>query len=161
MRAGHSLVSGITAMAKTASEPSRSEWTRVVADEQLGMPLETAMRPIGQRMDCRDIEQIALVASLQQRSGGNMADVLERVGDGVRERADLRRELVSLTAQARLSRWIVTALPPGMIAVLALLHPAYLRPLFHTTGGQLLLGLAVVLVVSGSLVMRVITNIKV
>src|SRR5207248_3099909 len=106
MRAGHSLVSGITAMAKTASEPSRSEWTRVVADEQLGMPLETAMRPIGQRMDCRDIEQIALVASLQQRSGGNMADVLERVGDGVRERADLRRELVSLTAQARLSRWI-------------------------------------------------------
>ena len=161
MRAGHSLVSGITAMAKTASEPSRSEWTRVVADEQLGMPLETAMRPIGERMDCRDIEQIALVASLQQRSGGNMADVLERVGDGVRERADLRRELVSLTAQARLSRWIVTALPPGMIAVLALLHPAYLRPLFHTTGGQLLLGLAVVFVVAGSLVMRAITTIKV
>jgi tight adherence protein B len=161
MRAGHSLVSGITAMAKTASEPSRSEWTRVVADEQLGVPLETAMRPIGERMDCRDIEQIALVASLQHRSGGNMAEVLERVGDGVRERADLRRELVSLTAQARLSRWIVTALPPGMIGVLALLHPAYLRPLFQTAGGQLLVGVAVVLVVTGSLVMRAITNIKV
>src|SRR5204862_3195681 len=94
MRAGHSLVSGITAMAKTASEPSKSEWTRVVADEQLGVPLEAAMRPLGKRMDCRDIEQIALVASLQQRSGGNMAEVLERVGDGVRERMDLRRELV-------------------------------------------------------------------
>ena len=160
MRAGHSLVSGITTMAQSAIEPSRSEWARVVADEQLGVPLEAAMRPLTRRMDCSDIEQVALVASLQQRSGGNMADVIDRVADGVRERADLRRELDSLTAQARLSRWVVTGLPPSVLAVVALLNPTYVQPLFDTATGQLVLGLAVVLVVIASLIMRSITEIK-
>ena len=161
MRAGHSLVSGIDTLADSAVEPSRSEWKRVVADEQLGVPLEAAIRPLAKRMDCADIEQIALVANLQTRSGGNMADVLERVADGVRERADLRRELVSLTAQARLSRWVITGLPPGMVVILAIVHPNYLSPLFQTTTGQILLALATGMVVVGSLIMRTITNVKV
>jgi tight adherence protein B len=161
MRSGHSLVSGIDTLADSAVEPSRSEWKRVVADEQLGVPLEAAIRPLAARMDCADIEQIALVATLQSRSGGNMADVLERVADGVRERADLRRELISLTAQARLSRWVITGLPPGMVVILAIVHPNYLNPLFQTTAGQILLALATVMVVAGSLIMRAITNVKV
>jgi len=161
MRAGHSLVSGIDTLADSAVEPSRSEWKRVVADEQLGVPLEAAIRPLAKRMDCADIEQIALVATLQARSGGNMADVLERVADGVRERGDLRRELVSLTAQARLSRWVITGLPPGMVVILAIVHPNYLNPLFQTTTGQILLAFATGMVVLGSLIMRAITNVKV
>jgi tight adherence protein B len=161
MRAGHSLVSGIDTLSESATEPSRTEWKRVVADEQLGVPLEAAIRPLAKRMDCADIEQIALVATLQTRSGGNMADVLERVADGVRERADLRRELISLTAQARLSRWVITGLPPSMVVILAIVHPNYLEPLFGTTTGQILLGLAAGLVVVGSLIMRAITNVKV
>ena len=161
MRAGHSLVSGIATMARAASEPSRSEWARVVADEQLGMPLEAAMRPLVRRMDCSDIEQVALVAGLQQRSGGNLAEVLERLADGVRERADLRRELDALTAQARLSRWIVTALPPILLLALAVLDAHYVSPLFHTGGGQFMLGLAIVLIAAGSLAIRRLTEIKV
>jgi tight adherence protein B len=161
MRAGHSLVSGIDTLSESATEPSRTEWKRVVADEQLGVPLEAAIRPLAKRMDCADIEQIALVATLQTRSGGNMADVLERVADGVRERGDLRRELISLTAQARLSRWVITGLPPAMVVILEIVHPSYLTPLFETTTGQILLGLATGLVVLGSLIMRAITNVKV
>jgi len=111
-------------------------------------------------MDCRDIEQVALVATLNQRSGGNMADVIDRVADAVRERADLRRELQSLTGQARLSRGIVTALPPGMLAVISLINPGYERPLLHG-GGQLVLGVAIVMVAAGWLIMRAITDIKV
>ena len=132
----------------------------MVRDEQLGVPLEDALRPLGQRMDCRDIEQVALVATLNQRSGGNMADVIDRVADAVRERADLRRELQSLTGQARLSRGIVTALPPGMLAVISLINPGYERPLLHG-GGQLVLGVAIVMVAAGWLIMRAITDIKV
>jgi tight adherence protein B len=93
MRAGHSLVSGITSIVAAAPEPSRSEWARVVADEQLGLPLAEAMEPLALRMDTEDIGQVALVAALHQRTGGNMAEVLERVADSVRERAELRREL--------------------------------------------------------------------
>jgi tight adherence protein B len=161
MRAGHSLVSGITSMAQAAPEPSHSEWTRVVADEQLGKPLEEAMRPLGERMESDDIGQVALVAALHNRTGGNMAEVLERVADSVRERAELQRELRALTAQARLSRYVVTALPVGVAALIALINPGYLRPLFHTTAGVVLVFIAAGLVIGASLIMRAITNIRV
>lgn len=161
MRAGHSLVSGITSIVASAPEPSRSEWGRVVADEQLGMPLDEAMEPLALRMDTEDIGQVALVAALHQRTGGNMAEVLERVADSVRERAELRRELRSLTAQARLSRYVVTALPVVVAGVIALLNPEYMQPLYDTSTGVVLLIVACGLLVGASVIMRAITEIKV
>jgi tight adherence protein B len=161
MRAGHSLVSGLTSMARSAPEPSRTEWTRVLADEQLGRPLGEAMEPLIRRMGSSDIRQVALVAALQQRTGGNMAEVLERVADSVRERQELRRELKALTAQARLSRWVVTALPILVAGAIAVINPHYIEPLFTTSTGVTLLFLCAGLLTCASLVMRAITNIKV
>jgi tight adherence protein B len=160
MRAGHSLVSGLTSMARSAPEPSRTEWSRVLADEQLGRPLEEAMEPLIRRMGSNDIRQVALVAALQQRTGGNMAEVLERVADSVRERQELRRELKALTAQARLSRWVVTALPPLVAGAIAVINPGYIEPLFTTSTGVTLLFISAGLLTVASVVMRAITNIK-
>lgn len=161
MRAGHSLVSGLTSMARSAPEPSRTEWSRVLADEQLGRPLEEAMEPLIRRMGSDDIRQVALVAALHQRTGGNMAEVLERVADSVRDREELRRELKALTAQARLSRWVVTALPPVVAGAIAVINPSYIEPLFTTSTGVTLLFVAAGMLTFASLVMRAITNIKV
>jgi tight adherence protein B len=161
MRAGHGFVSALTATARGADEPSRSEWASVLADEQLGLPLETAMRPLAKRMKSTDVEQVALVAGLHQRTGGNMAEVLDRVADGVRERGELRRELLALTAQARLSRWVVTALPPVVCGVVEIINPDYLRPLLNTSTGMILLAVGAGFLVIGSLVMRAITEIEV
>jgi tight adherence protein B len=161
MRAGHSFVSGIATMAREAAEPSRGEWQQVVADEKLGVPLDEAMRPVAVRMDCDDVNQVALVASLHHRAGGNMAEVLERVADSVRERSELRRELRALTAQARLSRYIVTSLPVFVAIVVSIVDPVYLRPLFHTTAGVILVIVTLGLLTGASLVMRAITDVKV
>jgi tight adherence protein B len=161
MRAGHGLVSGLMAVARSASEPSRTEWTRVLTDEQLGMPLEEAMRALAGRMGSDDVEQVALVASLHHRTGGNMAEVLDRVSEGVRERGELRRELRALTSQARLSRWVVTVLPFALVLIIEIIDPKYMRPLFQTTGGFIVLAFAGVLVTIGSLIMRMFTEIKV
>jgi tight adherence protein B len=156
MRAGHSVAASIASVAKDAIDPTRRELERAVADEQLGVPLDIALRPIARRMKCSDIEQLALVATLNQRTGGNMAEVLDLIADAARERLDLRRELRALTAQARFSRWIVSALPAGILAILALLTPSYLGPLFHTTGGLIALSIATALVLTGSFVMRLL-----
>jgi tight adherence protein B len=156
MRAGHSVIASIGAMAEDAVDPSRREFQRAVADEQLGVPLDAALRPIARRMKCSDIDQLALVATLNQRTGGNMAAVLDLIAAGVRERLDLRRELQALTAQARLSRWVVTGLPVGVLAILEVIHPAYLYPLLHTTAGAIVLVLATLLMIAGSAVMRLI-----
>jgi tight adherence protein B len=127
-----------------------------VADERLGVPLDEALRPVARRMKSSDVDQLALVATLNQRTGGNMAQVLDLIAAGARERLDLRRELRALTAQAKLSRWIVTMLPPAVLVLLYVIRPSYLWPLFHTTGGIIALGLGTGLVVLGSYVMRIL-----
>lgn len=160
MRVGHALMPAIASMAQAAPEPSRSEWSRVVADEQLGIPLQDALKPLAARMQSGDIGQVALVAALHTRTGGNMAEVLERVADSVRERGDLRRELQSLTAQARLSRWVVTGLPFVIGALLTLINPDYEKPLFESSVGVVLLVFAIALVTLGSWWMSRITRIE-
>jgi tight adherence protein B len=160
MRAGHSLVGGLRTIAASASEPMRTELERVLADEQLGVPLEAALAPMASRMACDDVQQVALVAALHERTGGNMAAVLDQVAEGARERLELRRELESLTAQARLSRWVVTLLPPGLLLLMLIVNGSYVRPLFYTSTGVLLLLIATGMVVTGSVVMKTIVNVE-
>ena len=160
MRAGHSLVGGLRTIVDSAIEPMRTEFERVLADEQLGVPLDVALQPTARRMASDDVKQVALVAALHERTGGNMATVLDHVAEGVRERFELRRELQSLTAQARLSRWIVTLLPPGLMLVISIEDPSYLQPLFRTSGGVLLLLAALGMVITGSLVMKAIVRVE-
>ena len=112
-------------------------------------------------MNSRDLEQVILVANLQRETGGNTAEVLEQVAETVRERGELRRLVASLTAQGRMSRWIVTALPILLLVLVSALNPAYMEPLFETTGGRLALALAGTLLLVGSLVIKRIVAIKV
>jgi tight adherence protein B len=113
------------------------------------------------RMANRDLEQVALVAALQRDTGGNTAEVLDRVTDTVRERFELRRMVKTLTAQGRMSRWIVTALPIGLLVFITAVSPGYMRPLFEEPVGRLLLVVAGVMLVAGSLVIKKIVDIKV
>jgi tight adherence protein B len=161
LRAGHSFVGALSVVVDDAAEPSRTEFRRVVADEQLGVPLEDAIRTVVRRMDNSDLEQVALVAALQRRAGGSMAEVLERVTDTVRERFELRRLVQTLTAQGRLSRWVVSALPVALLAALSVLNPAYTAPLFTTSAGRVALFIAGAMVVTGSYVIKRIVDIKV
>jgi tight adherence protein B len=161
LRAGHSLVGALSVVVDDSPEPSRGEFRRVIADEQLGVPLEEALNVVAQRMDNRDLEQVALVAALQRRTGGNTAEVLDRVTETIRERFELRRLIKTLTAQGRMSRWIVSFLPLALLCAILAINPKYVEPLFTHGSGRILLVVATVMVVSGSLVIRRIVNIKV
>jgi tight adherence protein B len=161
LRAGHSLVGGLSLVVNDAAEPSRSEFQRVVADEQLGVPLEDALSVVARRMKSRDVEQVALVSSLQRETGSNSAEVLDRVIESIRERAGLRRLVRSLTAQGRMSRWVVTFLPVGLLLAISAINPAYMRPLFTHTSGRVILTIGAIMIISGSLLIKKIVNIKV
>jgi tight adherence protein B len=161
LRAGHSLVGGLSLVVNDAAEPSRSEFRRVITDEQLGVPLEDALGVVARRMKSRDVEQVALVSSLQRETGSNSAEVLDRVIESIRERATLRRLVRSLTAQGRLSRWVVTFLPVGLLLAISAINPTYMRPLFTHTSGRVVLAIGVIMIVAGSLVIKKIVDIKV
>jgi len=161
MRAGHSFSAALGVVVEDAPEPTRRELQRVIADERLGVPIDEALQAIVERMASRDLEQVALVAALQRETGGNTAEVLDRVTETVRERLALRRTIKTLTAQGRMSRWVVSALPFALLGLITLINPDYMRPLFETDIGHLLLIFAAVMVVAGSLVIKRIVEIKV
>jgi tight adherence protein B len=161
LRSGHSFAGALAVVVDSGSEPMKSELQRVVADEQLGVPIQDSLGVVAARMASTDVEQLALVAELQREAGGNAAEVIDRVAETVRERFDLKRLIKTLTTQGKMSRWIVSALPVFIIIVIQLHNPHYLHPLLGTTGGRIVFGLAAAWAVAGSLVIKKIVDIEV
>ena len=161
LRAGHSLVCALAVVADDAPEPSKTEFRRVLAEEQFGVPLENALRTTSERMQNVDIEQVGLVSRLQREMGSNSAEVLDKVIETVRGRMELRRLVRTLTAQGRFSRWVLTALPIALAIMLELISPGYMQPLFHTVAGQALLVLTAVMIALGSWIIGKIVDIRV
>jgi tight adherence protein B len=112
-------------------------------------------------MDCRDLGQVALVAALGRETGGNTAEVIDGVTETIRQRFELRRLVMTLTAQGRMSRWIVSLLPGFLLVAFLIINPDYIGPLFTDPMGRIALAIAAVLVVMGSFVIKRIVNIKV
>lgn len=160
LRVGRSFAGSLSVVASTADEPVRSELERAVTDEALGRPIDESLEAVGRRMESGDIDQVALIASLNRRSGSNVAEALDRVADGARDRSDLRREIKALTAQAKMSSWVLTALPPLLLLGITVVSPRYAWPLLHTTLGIILLIVGALMVFAGWKVMRKITTIK-
>ena len=161
MRAGHSFSGALNVVVDDAPDPTRRELKRVIADERLGVPLDDAIELMVTRMASRDLAQVALVATLQRETGGNTAEVLDRVTDTVRERLALQRMIRTLTAQGRMSRWVVSLLPVVLLAIITTINPEYMEPLFETSIGRVLLVVAGLMVVTGSLVIKRVVDIKV
>jgi tight adherence protein B len=112
-------------------------------------------------MASRDLEQLGLVAELQREAGGNAAEVVDRVAETVRERFDLKRLIQTLTMQGRMSRWIVSALPVGIVLILQVENPHYLHPLLASVTGKVFFGFAAAWAVAGSFVIKKIVEIEV
>ena len=161
LRAGYTILGALVATVENANEPSRSELGRAVADERLGMPLEEAIRRVSVRMASRDLEQVALLAELLRTTGGNAAEVLDVIVGTVRERADIRRLVQTLTSQGRMARWILTLLPIVTGFAFWALQPDIVGPMWQSTAGQVALLIAAVMVATGSLVIQRIIEIEV
>jgi len=161
LRAGHSLIGALAVLTEDVAEPSQTEFRRVLADEQVGVPLEDALADVGERMGSRDLAQISVVAALQRETGGNSAEVIDRVTETIRQRFELRRLVKTLTTQGRMSRWVVSLLPVVLFFVINLINPDYMKPLYEHPSGRVLIAVAAAMVFSGSYVIKRIVTIKV
>ena len=161
LRAGHSLIGAMNVMVDGADEPSKTEFRRVLSDEQLGVPIDQALMVTSQRMDNIDIEQVAIVTRLQREAGGNTAEVLDRVVENIRGRMEIRRLITVLTAQGRLARWVLTGLPLVLVGFLMVINPDWLDPLTATNVGRAFLVLWALMLIAGSVVIKRIVEIEV
>jgi tight adherence protein B len=159
LRAGHSLTGALGVAVEGAPEPSHTELGRALADERLGVPLDQALRVAAHRMDSTDLTQVSLVAQLQREAGTNVAEVLDQVSTNVRHQLELRRLIRTLTAQGRMSRWIVSLLPIGLFAIIFTINRPYLEPLWDTPGGIAAMVLAGAMIVLGSYIIKRIVEI--
>ena len=161
MRTGHSTMGALSVMVDSAIEPSKTEFRRVLQDEQLGVPLDDALNVMARRMESYDAEQVAMVMRLQREAGGNTAEVLDRVAEVIRGRMELRRLVDVLTAQARISRWVLTALPIFVLLALSFTGGDYLEPMTSTLVGKIALVVGAVMVFIGSMWIKQISKMDV
>jgi tight adherence protein B len=161
LRSGHSFFGALGLVVDSCSQPSRREFRQVLTDDQLGIPVEEALRHVAVRMASRDMEQVALLGELQRTAGGNSAEVLDTVVETIRERTDLRRLAQTLTAQGRMARWILSFLPPVVALFLWISRPDLIDPLFQSKNGQIALAVTALMSVGGSFWIKQIVNIKV
>jgi tight adherence protein B len=161
LRSGHSFIGALSVVVENAPEPTQREFRQVVTDDQIGVPIDRALRRVATRMKNRDMRQVALLGELQRTAGGNAAEVLDTVVSTVRERAQIRRLAQTLTAQGRMARWILSVLPIVLAILMLLIVPDLMRPMFSSSGGQVALVVAALFVVAGSFWIKQIVEIEV
>ena len=139
LRAGYSFLQALDTVSKEIGEPSAGEFQRVVAEIRLGRPVDDALIAMAQRIRSDDLKWAVIAINIQRQVGGNLAEVLDIVANTVRERAYIRRQVQVLSAEGRLSVVILSSLPFGILLYLSIVNPSYIRPLFTTTPGIVLL----------------------
>lgn len=161
LRAGHSLASGFKLVADEMQAPIATEFERCYEAQNLGVTLEDAIEEMTNRVPNLDLRFFATAVVLQRQTGGDLAEILDKIGYLVRERFKIWGQIQALTGEGRLSGIVLLALPPGLFVVMYYLNPGYSMTLFTDPMGiQMLVG-AVVLQIVGALVIRKIVNIKV
>jgi Flp pilus assembly protein TadB len=161
LRAGFSLAQAIDAVVREDVQPIAGEISRALGEVRLGGNLEDGLDAVANRMDSDDLRWTVTAIRIQQGVGGNLAEILLTIAGTIRERAFLRRHVRALSAEGRLSAYVLVALPVVIGIWLFVSASQYMRPLYTTPIGELMLGAAIVLVVLGAFWMRHMINIKI
>ncbi|MGO8958781.1 MAG: type II secretion system F family protein [Streptosporangiaceae bacterium] len=161
LQSGFSLPQAFDAVVREDVQPAAGEFSRALAEARLGAPLEDALDAVATRMDSDDLRWTVLAIRIQQGVGGNLAEVLLTIVSTIRERDFLRRQVHALSAEGRLSAYILVILPVLVAGWLFITSPNYMRLLYTTSWGDLMLIIAFVLLVIGALWMRKVIRVEV
>jgi tight adherence protein B len=158
LRAGHSLVAAISIVAEQAPEPAKSEFGEVFKKQNFGLPMREALMQMLDRVPSQDLRVLVTGILVQKDTGGNLAEILDRIVVVIRERVRIKGEIKTHTAQGRLTGWILCLLPVVMLLLINVINPGYSSVLFHDPSGQKILGVGLILLCLGGLTIRQIIN---
>jgi tight adherence protein B len=161
MRAGFSILQSMELVGTEGPVPAGQEFDRVVTEVKLGLPLEAGLEHMLQRMPSEDLELLVVAINVQRQVGGNLAEILMIMAKLVRERVRFQRDLKTLTAQVRLSSWIITALPIAVALAITFIDYPYESYLFTHATGNIMIGVALVMIAVGFFFLSRIADIEV
>jgi len=161
MRAGHAFSVSLDLVHREYNEPLSSEFRRTFEEQNLGQPLEIVLRKLGQRMPSMDVQFFVSAVLMQKRTGGNLAELLDRLADLIRERFKLRARVRAISAMGLMSGRVLAAIPAVVAGLMLVVNPPYVRFFIDDPVGHELLAGALGLQLAGYLVIRKIVTIEV
>ncbi|MEW6130950.1 MAG: type II secretion system F family protein [Acidobacteriota bacterium] len=161
VRAGHAFTTSFELIAREMPEPLAGEFKITFEQQNLGMPLKEALHNLTVRMPLTDVFFFTSALQIQRESGGNLAEILDNLSHVIRERFKILRQVRVVTAQGRMTLYLLMALTPGFTFLMYLRNPKYVGRLFTDPLGQKALAVGVILQIIGFLIIRKIIRIKV
>jgi tight adherence protein B len=160
LRSGFSLAQAVDAVVRDGTQPAAGEFSRALAETRIGVELEDGLDRVAARMECDDLRWVVMATRIQREVGGNLAEVLRNTIDTMRDRAKIRRHIRAVSAEGRLSGYIIVALPIALGTWLTISKPQYMQPLFSNPIGWLLVAGGAALIVVGALWIRVLIKVE-
>ena len=161
LRAGFSFVQAVEIVSKEMAAPMSVEISKLIREINVGVPMETALEDINRRVECPEFELITTAVLIQRQVGGNLAQILDNISDTINERIRMKREVLALTAQGRMSAVVLALLPMALAAFLFSVHHDYFDPLLESSMGKVAIGIALLMELLGYLVIKKIVDIDV
>jgi len=161
LRAGNSLASAMQLVAKELPDPAGTEFGRVFHEQNLGLKIEDALRNMADRVNVLDVRFFVTAVLIQRQVGGDLAEVLDKISAVIRERIQLFGAVKALTAEGRLSGYVLLGLPVLVFFVLMYINPKYMSLLYTDPTGKMMLTVAIVMQLMGWALIKKIVNIKV
>jgi tight adherence protein B len=161
LSAGHAFSEALHMVSIEMPEPISKEFRKTYEEQNLGLSLKLALENLTQRMPLLDLRLCVTAVMIQRETGGNLAEILEKVAHTIRERFRILGDLKTLTTSSRLSAWLLCGLPIGVAVAVSAMNPEYMSILWKDPRGHKLIYLAVFLQISGMLIVRKILKIKI
>lgn len=161
MRAGHAFSVSLEMVHQEFDDPLGGEFRRTFEEQNLGLPMDTALKKLSLRLPLMDVQFFVAAVLLQKRTGGNLAEILDKLSGLIRERFKLRGQIRTISAHGRLSSLVLTAIPMGVAVMMYMVHPEHMKFFVDNEMGQWMAGLALGLQVLGFFIMRQIVKIEV
>jgi tight adherence protein B len=161
LRAGHSLAAGMHVVAEEMPSPICKEFARVYDEQNLGIPLEEALKGMCDRVPNLDLRFFVTSVAIQRQTGGDLAEILDRIGHVIRERFKILGQVKALTAEGRLSGVVLIAMPIGLFLLMLWMKPDYIKLLWTDEMGIKMSIGAIILVLIGAYAIKKIVDIKV
>ena len=168
LRAGSSFLQAVELVVRESRPPISTEFQRVIREVNLGLPFEQALENMVRRVKSEDLDLMATAISIQYQVGGNLAEILDSIAYTIRERVRIKGEIRTLTAQQRISGYVVAFLPIGLAGFLFIIAPSFMQPMFDPAvniggipTGIILIGVGLTMMFVGFMFIRKIVDIEV
>lgn len=161
MRSGFSFVQAMDLVAREMKPPLAAEFLKALTEIRLGADMETALLNMGRRLENSDLDMVITAVLIQRQVGGNLAQILDTIAATINERIKMKREVKTLTAQGRLSGWVLAVLPAAIALFASVVNPGYMRPFIDEPLGRLVLAVTICWQIIGFLLIRRIVDIDV